>query len=208
MPSCCRNSSTTSPSCWIKKAEDVIELNVCWTRRWRTFGARSVGTRRSLTTSTALSNTSAYGLRGYVDTLSPSLLCISMDISLHVRRLFFSMQRSPTVSSANNKCDIPGALLHILTGVITPLATLLLNNADKPSATNKNKTGYNGSPCRIPRDGANESKRVPLSLTEYHTDVTHAIIQSTHWREKPNFCIICLKKPRSTLSYAFDRSGL
>uniref|UniRef100_M8BN20 Uncharacterized protein n=1 Tax=Aegilops tauschii TaxID=37682 RepID=M8BN20_AEGTA len=28
-PSCCRNSPTTSPSCWIKKAEDITELNVC-----------------------------------------------------------------------------------------------------------------------------------------------------------------------------------
>ncbi|EMS65195.1 hypothetical protein TRIUR3_26180 [Triticum urartu] len=26
-PSCCWNSSTTSPSCWIKKADDVTELN-------------------------------------------------------------------------------------------------------------------------------------------------------------------------------------
>ena len=55
---------------------------------------------RCMTTSTALSNASAYGLRGYVDTLSPSLLCISMDRSLRVRRFFlFSMQRFPKVAS-------------------------------------------------------------------------------------------------------------
>ena len=41
----------------------------------------------SLTTSTALWNASAYGLRGHIDTLSPSLLCISMDRSLRVRRI-------------------------------------------------------------------------------------------------------------------------
>ena len=45
--------------------------------------------KESSTTSTALSNASAYGVRGYVDTLSPLLLCISMDRSLRVRRFFF-----------------------------------------------------------------------------------------------------------------------
>ena len=33
-----QNSSTFSTPCWIKKARDVIMLNVCRTRRCRTFG--------------------------------------------------------------------------------------------------------------------------------------------------------------------------
>ena len=38
------------------------------------------------------------GLQGYLDTLSPSLICISMDRSLRVRIIFlFSMQRFPTM---------------------------------------------------------------------------------------------------------------
>ena len=79
---------------------DVSELNVCWTRSCRAFGTWSVEARRSSTTSTTLRNASAYGLRGYVDTLPPSLLCISMDRSLRVlRKNLFSMQRFPTVSS-------------------------------------------------------------------------------------------------------------
>ena len=51
--SCWRNSASTL--CWIKSSRDVIELNVCRTHRCRTFGAWSVGTRRSSTTLTALS---------------------------------------------------------------------------------------------------------------------------------------------------------
>ena len=100
MTSCWRNSSCSLTLCWIKSSRDVMELNVCRTRRCRTFGAWSIGTRRSLTTSTTLLNAFAYGLRGYVDIFSPSLLCISMDRSLRVRRIFlFSMQRFPTVAS-------------------------------------------------------------------------------------------------------------
>jgi len=76
-------------SCWIKKARYVTELNVCSTRRCHSFGTWSVGSQRSSTTSTTLLNAFAYGLRGYVDTLSPSLLCISMDRSLRERRFLF-----------------------------------------------------------------------------------------------------------------------
>ena len=37
-PPCCRNSSTTSPVLLDREGEDVIELNVCRTRRCRAFG--------------------------------------------------------------------------------------------------------------------------------------------------------------------------
>ena len=41
----------------------------------------SVGSRRRLTTSTALLNASAFGLRGYVDTLSPLVAMLLLDRS-------------------------------------------------------------------------------------------------------------------------------
>ena len=62
---------------------------MCWTRSCRTFSTWSIGSWRSLTTSAALLNVSAYGIRGYVDTLSPSLLCISMHRSCVCVELFF-----------------------------------------------------------------------------------------------------------------------
>ena len=36
--SCWRNSPSTL--CWIKSSRDVIQLNMCWTRRCRTFGTK------------------------------------------------------------------------------------------------------------------------------------------------------------------------
>ena len=89
MPSCCRNSSTISPVLLDQEGEDVTELNVCWTRRCRTFGTWSVGSRRSSTTSTTLLNASAYGLRGYVDTLSPLVAMHLHGYILCVHRIFF-----------------------------------------------------------------------------------------------------------------------
>ena len=81
MPSCWRKSSTTSMSCWIKKARDVTELNMCRTRRCRAFGTWSIQARKCSTTSTALWNASAYGLRGYIDTLSPLVAMNLLDRS-------------------------------------------------------------------------------------------------------------------------------
>jgi hypothetical protein len=37
-PSCCRNSSTTSPHLLDQDGEDIIKLNVCRTQRCRAFG--------------------------------------------------------------------------------------------------------------------------------------------------------------------------
>ena len=116
--------------------------------------------------------------------------------------------KNSNVSSANKRWGIPRALLQIFTGVFSPVATLFFRMVDNPSATNRNRSGESALPCRRPRVGANESKRVSLNLTEYHNDVTHVITQLIHWWEKPNFCITRLKNTQSTRSYAFDRSGL
>ena len=90
-----------------QEGEDVTELNVCWMRRCHTFGSRSVGSRRSSTTSIALTNASTYGLRGYVDTLSLLLLCISMDrscvcVDFFVFHATFPNTRGLSLSVANN----------------------------------------------------------------------------------------------------------
>ena len=83
-----------SPGC-------VIELYVC--QELGGVGVTvlgSVGPGRRTTTSSMLRQRFRFGLRGYVYTLSPSFLCISMDRSLRVRRIFlFSMQRFSTVVS-------------------------------------------------------------------------------------------------------------
>ena len=64
----------------------------------------SVGSRRRSTTSTALLNASAFGLRGYVDT--PSLLVDMhlLDRSCMIVGNFFEILRSPTVTSEPGLC--------------------------------------------------------------------------------------------------------
>ena len=66
---------------WIKSTRDVTELNVCRSRRCRTFGTWSVGSQRRSTTSTVFHNSSAFGLRGYVDILSPLVAMHLLDRS-------------------------------------------------------------------------------------------------------------------------------
>src|ERR1041385_4255704 len=44
-------------------------------------------------------------------------------------------------------------------------STFFFKRSDKPSATNRNRKGDRGSPCRRPPVGANESRIVPLNLT-------------------------------------------
>ena len=56
----------------------------------------SVGSRRRSTTSTALLNASAFGLRGYMDTLSPLVATLFLDRSCVVVGKFFEILRSPT----------------------------------------------------------------------------------------------------------------
>ena len=64
----------------------------------------SVGSRRRSSTSTALLNASAFGLQGYVETLSPSHCYASPRLILHGRRNFFEILRSPTVASEQGLC--------------------------------------------------------------------------------------------------------
>ena len=56
----------------------------------------SVGSRRRSTTSTVLLNTSAFGLQGYVDTLSPLVAMHHIDRSCMIVGNFFEILRSPT----------------------------------------------------------------------------------------------------------------
>ena len=64
----------------------------------------SVGSRRRLTTSTALLNASAFGLRGYVDTLSPLVAMLLLDRSCVIIGKFFEILRSPTMASEPGLC--------------------------------------------------------------------------------------------------------
>ena len=64
----------------------------------------SVGSQRRSTTSTALLNTSAFGLRGYVDTLSPLVAMHLLDRSCVIVGKFFEILRSPTVASEPGLC--------------------------------------------------------------------------------------------------------
>ena len=57
----------------------------------------SVGSWRCSTTSTALLNASAFGLRGYVDTLSRRVAMHHLDISCVIVDKLFEIMRSPTV---------------------------------------------------------------------------------------------------------------
>ena len=64
----------------------------------------SVGLRRRLTTSTALLNASAFGLRGYVDTLSRLVAMHLLDRSCVIVGKFFEILRSPIVASQPGLC--------------------------------------------------------------------------------------------------------
>ena len=64
----------------------------------------SVGPRRCSTTSTRLLNASAFGLRGYVDTLSPLVAMLLLDRSCVIVGFFFKLLRSPTVASEPGLC--------------------------------------------------------------------------------------------------------
>ena len=64
----------------------------------------SVGSRTRSTTSTALINASAFGLRGYVDTLSPLVAMHLLDRSCVIISKKFEILRSPTVASESGLC--------------------------------------------------------------------------------------------------------
>ena len=64
----------------------------------------SVGSRRHSTTSTVLLNTSAFGLRGYVDTLSLLVAMLLLDRSCVIVGNFFEILCSPTVVSELGLC--------------------------------------------------------------------------------------------------------
>ena len=64
----------------------------------------SVGSRRHSTTSTVLLNASAFGLRGYVDTLSPLVAMHLLDRSCVIVGKFFEILRSPTVAFEPGLC--------------------------------------------------------------------------------------------------------
>ena len=63
-------------------------MNVCGSRRCRVFDTWSVGSRIRSTTSTALLNASAFGLRGYVDTLSSLVAMHLLDRSCVIVGIF------------------------------------------------------------------------------------------------------------------------
>ena len=64
----------------------------------------SVGSRRRSTTSTAFHNASAFGLQGYVDTLSPLVAMHLLDRSCVIVGIFFEIPRSPTGISEPGLC--------------------------------------------------------------------------------------------------------
>ena len=64
----------------------------------------SVGSRRRLTTSTALRNASAFGLRGYMDTLYPLVSMLLLDRSCVIVGKLFEILRSPIVASESGLC--------------------------------------------------------------------------------------------------------
>ena len=65
---------------------------------------RSFGSRRRSTTSTMLLNASAFGLRGYVDTLSPLIAMLLLDRSCVIVGNFFEILHSSIVASEPGLC--------------------------------------------------------------------------------------------------------
>ena len=63
----------------------------------------SVVSRRRSTTSITLLNASAFGLRGYVDTLSPLVAMHHLDGSCVCKAIFLKLLRSPTIESSSEQ---------------------------------------------------------------------------------------------------------
>src|SRR3954463_2520390 len=94
MPSCCRNSSTTSPLLLDREGEDIIEPNVCRTRRCRAFGARIGRIVKTFDYINRVDITLPLQSTRVRRQHSPlSLLCITM--ILRVRRNFFKITTFP-----------------------------------------------------------------------------------------------------------------
>ena len=98
---------------WIKSTRDVIVLNVCWSRRCCTFGTWIGWIVKTLTTSTALLNTSAFSLRGYVDTLSHIVAMHLLDRSCVIVGSFFEITAFPNSWASSYFCSWGHGRSHV-----------------------------------------------------------------------------------------------
>jgi hypothetical protein len=110
-------------------------------------------------------------------------------------------------SSAKSRFDTHEAPLATFNGVILLSSVSFFRIQVSTLPTKRNKYGLIGSPCLRPLVGRKESCVRPLTLREYLTDLTQDISQVIHKSHKPIFRSAFSGKPRSTLSYAFDRSS-
>lgn len=77
---------------------------------------------------------------------SPVPLAYVLRITLTAIAYCCSTLKNKSVSSANNRCEIPRARRQIRKGVISSCVTFSFKSKNNPSATNKNKNGERGSP--------------------------------------------------------------
>ena len=77
----------------------------------------------------------------------------------------FALKKS-RASSANNRCEIPGACREIFSSFKVPSWTSFCNNKDRASATKRKRYGDSGSPWRNPRVGWKDSRGIPLRQLE------------------------------------------
>ena len=83
---------------WIKSTRDIIELNMCGTRRYRTFGTWIGWIAKTFDYINRVTKRFRLAIFKGMKIHSPlSLLCITM--ILHVHRIFLKILRSPTVAS-------------------------------------------------------------------------------------------------------------
>ena len=74
---------------WIKSSRDVTELNVCRSWRSRAFGTWIGWIAKTFDYINRVTKHFAFGLRGYVDTLSPLIAMLLLDRSCVIVGIFF-----------------------------------------------------------------------------------------------------------------------
>ena len=80
---------------WIKSSRDVTELNVCRSRRCRAFGTWNGWITKTFDYINRVTNAFAFGLRGYVDTLSPLIAMHLLDRSCMIVDFCFGINAFP-----------------------------------------------------------------------------------------------------------------
>ena len=112
-------------------------------------------------------------------------------ISSNVRKSLTEPEQNIKMSSMKSKCEML-RFCASCSPVKLPNLIASLRARLRPSATNRNKSGDNGKPCRSPRSAWKKGEAAPLIRTEKETVVKQLIIHMINAISKPR----CVNRKR------------